>query len=434
MKSAPNNDPDSLRQIAHAAVQGGRMEAALSAFEKLLLHEPDDLEALNFLAVAAMARGQLTNARTMLDRAIAKAPDDLASRKNLGVLLLQAGSPEAARQMLTAAVNDEPNFFVARLYLGAACERLGHFPQALSEYLRALMAAQSAGFWLSPSTTPMGLRPLVEHATRFVRSKRRELLHRIIAPFETRFGADAMKRVSLCLAGYLGETPITPARTEQRPTFLYFPGLPETPFFPRDLFPWYAEMEANAGLIRNELLDVLATDAGLVPFLGEPPPGMTSGYLTARDGAKAQWDGLFFFRHGQKTESSHNRCPATSATLDATPLVRIRDHGPEALFSVLGAGSHILPHTGVTNTRVVTHLPLVVPGDCALRVADKIHEWKEGRCITFDDTFEHEAWNRSSHTRVVLLFDVWNPHLTEVERLAISELVVAIGDLQAQTQ
>lgn len=110
------------------------------------------------------------------------------------------------------------------------------------------------------------------------------------------------------------------------------------------------------------------------------------------------------------------------------PLVRVRDHAPETLFSILRPGTHILPHHGVTNTRLVTHLPLVVPIDCALRVGGEIHRWQEGRYVTFDDTFEYEAWNRSEHNRAVLIVDSWNPDLSAAEQAAVADLVAAIGD------
>ena len=97
-------------------------------------------------------------------------------------------------------------------------------------------------------------------------------------------------------------------------------------------------------------------------------------------------------------------------------------------FSLLTPGSHILPHHGVTNTRVVTHLALIVPEDCALVVAGEARAWQEGRCFSFDDTYEHEAWNRSGSLRVVLLMDAWNPYLSEAEREALTVLVGAIGD------
>ena len=49
----------------------------------------------------------------------------------------------------------------------------------------------------------------------------------------------------------------------------------------------------------------------------------------------------------------------------------------------------------------------------------------------FDDTFLHEAWNRSDQTRIVLLMDCWNPHLTAVEKLAVRHLIETITALHA---
>ncbi len=112
----------------------------------------------------------------------------------------------------------------------------------------------------------------------------------------------------------------------------------------------------------------------------------------------------------------------------------VEDHGPEILFSVFTPGTHLLAHRGVTNTRVVAHLPLIVPPDCALRVGGEDHAWQEGRVVVFDDTYEHEAWNRSDQIRVVLIFDLWNPHLTELERAAVARIVVAIGEFRQATE
>jgi aspartate beta-hydroxylase len=78
----------------------------------------------------------------------------------------------------------------------------------------------------------------------------------------------------------------------------------------------------------------------------------------------------------------------------------------------------------------VGHLPLIVPENCALNVGGELHAWRQGRIVVFDDTYEHEAWNRSSEPRVVLIFDIWNPHLTEAERSAVADIVDAIGSFR----
>jgi aspartate beta-hydroxylase len=89
---------------------------------------------------------------------------------------------------------------------------------------------------------------------------------------------------------------------------------------------------------------------------------------------------------------------------------------------MLQAGKHIPPHTGVTNSRSVVHLPLIVPPGCAFRVGGETREWREGEAFVFDDTIEHEAWNPSDQDRAVLILDCWNPYLSEHEREMICRL------------
>ncbi len=82
------------------------------------------------------------------------------------------------------------------------------------------------------------------------------------------------------------------------------------------------------------------------------------------------------------------------------------------------------------NGQQVLHLPLVVPRDCALNLVDRgEHRWEEGRLVMFDDTYLHEAWNRSDQTRIVLLMDCWNPYLSGVERQAVKRLVETISGI-----
>ena len=85
-------------------------------------------------------------------------------------------------------------------------------------------------------------------------------------------------------------------------------------------------------------------------------------------------------------------------------------------FSRLEPKTRIPPHTGATNTRLIVHIPLVVPAGCGFRVGSETREWQPGTALIFDDTIEHEAWNDSDQPRVVLIFDIWNPLLTQAER------------------
>ncbi|NND60786.1 MAG: aspartyl/asparaginyl beta-hydroxylase domain-containing protein, partial [Gammaproteobacteria bacterium] len=77
------------------------------------------------------------------------------------------------------------------------------------------------------------------------------------------------------------------------------------------------------------------------------------------------------------------------------------------------------PHFGLTNTRLTVHLPLIVPDDCQIRVGADHYNWRQGQVVAFDDSYEHEAWNRSGSDRVVLIFECHHPDLTPAERSAI---------------
>jgi len=234
-----------------------------------------------------------------------------------------------------------------------------------------------------------------------------------------------MRRVEDCLAVHVGDRRAAPEDPRQKPSFLFFPGLATTPYFERSDFPWIDDLEGQTAAIRDELIAVLPqAEKSEKVFANEAEEQQG---LRASRGAPT-WNGFYFYRHGERREENHGLCPRTAALLDSLPLVHIREHAPEVMFSVLTPGTHILPHRGVTNTRVVCHLPLVVPEDCALVVGGEAHCWREGRAVVFDDTYEHEAWNRGTRTRVNLILDVWNPHLSAAEREAVAALVEATGD------
>jgi aspartyl/asparaginyl beta-hydroxylase (cupin superfamily) len=97
-----------------------------------------------------------------------------------------------------------------------------------------------------------------------------------------------------------------------------------------------------------------------------------------------------------------------------------------ALMSVLRPGTHIQPHHGMLNTRLIVHVPLVTAPECRLRVGPEVRDWVEGRPLIFDDSFEHEAWNRGPETRAVLLFEIWRPELDAEERAALTRLFETI--------
>jgi aspartate beta-hydroxylase len=115
------------------------------------------------------------------------------------------------------------------------------------------------------------------------------------------------------------------------------------------------------------------------------------------------------------------------AVLEAVPMPIQPGRTPAAMYSLLKPRTRIPPHTGVTNVRLVTHLPLIVPDGCGFRVGNETRQWEPGRAWVFDDTIEHEAWNDSDTLRVVFIFDIWHPHLSAAERSLITALTEGLN-------
>ena len=352
-------------------------------------------------------------------------PTPAHEARRRGVVLRAERRLEEAEAAFREAIRLDAQMPAAHLQLGQLLESSGRATEAVGAYFRALMIAQGRGLWLDEASTPPGLRADVLHAMAVVREQRVPVLMGLMEPLEARFGREAMTRVRAGLAHHLGAEAHPPQDARQAPRFLHIPGLPATPWFDRGLFPWLPALEAAFAAMREEAMAVLAQRDGVRPFLQAPDGTSLEPYL---GGDQARWDAYFFYRDGQHHADAAQQAPRTAAALETLPLVRIHEHAPEICFSILAPGTHIKPHYGVTNARVVVHLPLVVPDGCTLTVGGDERHWREGEAWAFDDTFLHEARNASGDTRVILLMDAWNPHLTEAERVAVKAIVEGIGD------
>ena len=423
------NDVDTLLASARLMRVRGHDDAAAASYALTLQNGPTLAEAHAFLAAHALRRGAFAASVAHGEQALKADPDDVQAHAVLGEALRRLITLEHAERALRDILDEQPQAYTSGLHHAWLLERRGDTHAALLGYLRSIKTAQSHGLWRDDDSTPPWLRELVQHAMQRAQSGRHKVFHDLLNGMIERYGRDGMSRVADCLTMYLGEAPTVYADPRQRPTFLYFPGLPTTPVFDRSQLSFAEEFEARMPAIREEMRSVMTGTDGIEPFhydlTREQRESMTLG---------AAWDAYFFDRDGLRLQQHHAACPITSATLAQLPLDHIRDHGPEVCFSILRPGAHILPHRGVTNTRSVLHLGLVIPEHCALKLSDvgEVH-WQEGRCFAFDDTYEHEAWNRSDSTRVILLADIWNPHLHEVERAAVADLIAAIGDLNRAT-
>jgi aspartyl/asparaginyl beta-hydroxylase (cupin superfamily) len=210
----------------------------------------------------------------------------------------------------------------------------------------------------------------------------------------------------------------------QQPKYYYFPGLPQIQFYERADFPWFEDVEAANDDIREELLAVMREPEAFTPYVtghANRPRSDQMGLLN-----NPAWSAFYLWKNGDVVPENAARCPKTLHALRNAPLAQVRYRSPSILFSLLKPGAHIPPHNGLINTRLVCHLPVIVPGRCRFRVGNDERDWTEGKAWAFDDTIEHEAWNRSDRTRVILLFDVWRPELSDEERSLVIALFEAI--------
>jgi aspartate beta-hydroxylase len=210
----------------------------------------------------------------------------------------------------------------------------------------------------------------------------------------------------------------------QQPRSYYFPELPQVQFYDKRHFPWVPQVEAATAVIRAELLELLQESSLFRPYFESDPrrPGKDeSGMQDNPD-----WSAFYLWRDGEEVPENAARCPKTLAALSGVPHTKVHGRSPSILFSMLRPGARIPPHTGLVNTRLICHLPLLVPPDCGLRVGNETRVPVEGKIWMFDDTMEHEAWNLSDRPRVILLFEVWRPELTNEERELVGTIFEAI--------
>lgn len=163
----------------------------------------------------------------------------------------------------------------------------------------------------------------------------------------------------------------------------------------------------------------------MVPYIqysDQVPLGQWQALNHSRD-----WSAVHLIQNGRRIDSNARHCPRTVAALALLPQPMVEGASPNAMFSLLAPQTRIPAHSGVANTRLVCHLPLIVPPGCGFRVGDSVREWHEGEAFVFDDTIEHEAWNDSDQMRVVLIFDLWPPALSETDRAAVAAIIPAAG-------
>lgn len=368
--------------------------------------------------VHALRRGDLAAARASFDQVVAAGQAAPPLLLLLAQTCCQQGDHAAEEAALDRALALQPNELRAVIQKGDCCVRRGDDRAASTYYLLAARIAEASG--VLPQEIAAEVRRAAQAQADLAARYQSFLDDRLAAGGVSADAAGRRFRQSLDIL----------TRGEriyfQEPSSFFFPGLPQIQFYEREDFPWLAEIEAAVPAMQAELRAILAADeAAFAPYVEQAPgrPAPNNPLLNDR-----KWSALYLWKAGERVEANAARCPATMAALEKAPLPHIRSRAPMALFSRLQPGTHIQAHNGLLNTRLICHIPLIVPPGCRFRVGNEVCEWEEGRALIFDDSIEHEAWNDGAEERVVLLFEIWRPELTAEERGALTTLFEAIGD------
>jgi aspartyl/asparaginyl beta-hydroxylase (cupin superfamily) len=409
-----------LIQQAERAQAAGQRDEAQRLLARAEGAAPNHPLVLNARAISELQGGNPARARALLERALTVDAANAALWMNLATACRALGAIDDEEKALQAVLKLDPRNLLALLQKGRLLERRGKPRAAATVFNHALQTI------LPNARLPEVLRESYEHAVAAVQRNDSALSAHIDTSLETvrkGYARSDLARAEHALAALTGAKRIY----YPQPTFLHVPKLPADEFYQRDAFPWLAEFEAATAEIRAEFERALLEDsAGAVPYI-DYPEGVPLDQWKDLNKSR-RWSAFFLWRDGERVNAHADRCPKTASLLAKAPTADVRGYAPTAFFSILDKKSHIPPHCGVTNSRLIVHLPLVVPDNCRFRVGSETREWKVGKAWVFDDTIEHEAWNDSDAPRAILIFDTWHPGLTPGEREMIRTAVPAIKD------
>lgn len=374
-----------------------------------------EIQAMISAGMEALRARDTARAAECLREAAALAPASDIPWIALANAELALGRPDAAEAAVDRQLALASREVGALLLKGMLREQAGHARAATSFYRAALNQAAFNG------AVPPELLTLHDRARRYCASATDD------------FGAH--------LVGVLGDD-LSPAMAEavelltgkrqiylQQPSAFYYPGLPQRRFYEPEEFSWFKPMLALIPEMQAELAAMSSADSlrddGFAPYVTTNPDRPAPNNPLRDDPA---WSALYFWRDGEVVTANATKCPATMAALAHAPMPSIPGRSPNAHWSRLLPGAHIAPHTGMLNTRLICHIPILTAPGCTLRVGSETREWIGGVPLIFDDSIEHEARNAGPHERVVLLFEIWRPEIDAADRAAIGRIFQAIGD------
>jgi aspartyl/asparaginyl beta-hydroxylase (cupin superfamily) len=420
MNASHDNRIAALMMEGDQLAQRGQAISAAVCWQKVLELEAEFPPALNNLALQAMHRGDLSIAKDLLQRAVAAAPDYTMAHANLSRVHSALGDRQAALASINAAVIADPVAWGVHIEKARLLEEQGQQRAAAASYASALAYMPDAD-----KQNPQ-LRGLVEHAQRAVAENRAQMREFLLGRLGNLMRTGSPRQ----LERFQHSFDVMTGRREMdlsRPVTLPFARLPSIPIFHREDFDWAPRVEAAFPDMLRELQALLEEQAEFVPYVQMPDDEPKGQFAPLNN--NPDWGAYYFWKSGKLIEEHAARCPKTvEALAENAPMCIVPDRAPVTFFSALKPGTHIAAHHGATNSRLTVHMPLIIPPNCALRVGGETHVWEPGKLVMFDDTILHEAWNYSDQLRVVLIFDVWHPMLTSLERDLVCETITGILD------
>ena len=373
--------------------------------------EPGTLEEQ---ADRAAAAGQYATARSLLEQALSGSAESFVLWTKLSAMRKSSGDLSGALEAVDRALALSPLDFSALLSRAIILDGLQDsdageaFSQALSQMP-------------SDADIPAPMKPAVAYARKRSDEHRQALEQRLLDALPETEGS-VRARAERFISNRTRRT----QHFHQEPSDFHYPGLPEAEFHDRDLFPGLAEFEQATADIRAEFDALIAAEAAeMVPYIQYPDRVPMRQWKELNH--NRSWTAIHLFQNGRVIETNARHCPKTLASIARMDQPHVAGASPNAMFSLLAPRTRIPPHTGVANTRLVCHLPLIVPPNCGFRVGETKREWKVGEAFVFDDTIEHEAWNDSDELRVVLIIDLWPPALGPADREVVSAVIGASG-------
>jgi aspartyl/asparaginyl beta-hydroxylase (cupin superfamily) len=171
------------------------------------------------------------------------------------------------------------------------------------------------------------------------------------------------------------------------------------PIYDNAVFPWTRGIEAEWPAIRAEL-DAVLTRKDDLPGFHELSADVAT--ISQDKG----WKTFLLCGYGFRSQANIDKCPQTWRICQTIPGLTT------VMLSILEPGKHLPAHRGPYNGVLRLHLGLIVPEPrdrLGIRVDQEIYRWREGEAVVFDDAYEHEAWNKTDKTRVVLFVDFRKP-------------------------